>query len=47
VDPNSPGSSTMFGDILRRQSYMSGLIGTGPGSGGLFLPFLAQPVGSH
>ena len=47
-DPN-PGQnlSNNFGDILRRQTYIDGLINNGPGSGGMLLPFLAQPVGVH
>ncbi len=48
VNPN-PGQnlSSNFGDILRRQTYIDGLINAGPGSGGMLLPFLAQPVGVH
>jgi len=48
MDPN-PGQnlSNNFGDILRRQTYIDGLNNSGPGSGGMLLPFLAQPVGVH
>jgi hypothetical protein len=47
ADPAGGSITTAFGDILRRQSYMQGLLGAGPGSGGMLQPFLAQPVGSH
>jgi hypothetical protein len=48
TDPNPPHQiQTAFGDILRRQAYMSGLISSGSGSGGMLLPFLSQPLGVH
>jgi len=48
MDPN-PGQSLAnnFGDILRRQTYIDSLINAGPASGGMLLPFLAQPAGVH
>ncbi len=46
-DPNDQSIQNKFGDILRRQTYIDGLISSGPGSGGMLLPFLAQPIGVH